>query len=75
MERETLERERTSKPDYEYMYNKLEERYETERKRFDQLLMRHKELQDKYRALDIQCQVKSAQLAVVELIFGGKTRD
>lgn len=68
MERETLEREQACKPDYEQMYYELSKRYE-------RLNSEYEWLNDNCATATARAEFLQAQIDIVYLIFGGKTRD
>ena len=68
MERETLEREQNCKPNYEQMYYELSKRYEW-------LHSEYERLNDNCATATARAEFLQAQLDIVYLIFGGKTRD
>ena len=49
-----------------------EAEYERCRDKYNQLLEKYAALEAEYRSMEIACQRMSAQLEIVELIFGGR---
>ena len=68
MERETLERKQNCKPDYEQMYYELSKKYEWLHSEFERL-------NENCETATVRAEFLQAQLDIVYLIFGGKTRD
>jgi hypothetical protein len=68
MEHETLERERNCKLDYEQMYYELSKKYEW-------LNSEYERVNENCARAMARAEFLQAQLDIVYLIFGGKTRD